>query len=140
MKQLLSISLIFLSTLNPFSVHAQANSSSIIISGKVTSFEESLGLEGVLISVKSTDKSTGTQADGTFNISVSPDDKMLVFKLDGYQTEEITISPKRNYDIILKRNGNSISSLLAEHFQQVFIETINDSIVKPAFKLKCINH
>jgi len=104
MKKIFRMALIFLSLLNYFFVHAQSNN--IIINGKVTSFEESLGLEGVSINVKGTTKNSNTQADGTFSISISPGDKILVFKLEGYQTEEITISSQKTYDVILKQSGH----------------------------------
>ena len=45
--------------------NAIAQSKTFTISGKVTSFEESLSLEGVSIHVKGTKFFTGTQADGT---------------------------------------------------------------------------
>lgn len=77
------------------------------ISGKVTSFEESLALEGVSIYVKGTKNSTGTQPDGTFTIEVIPDNKVLVFELKDYETIEVNISGEKQYDIVLKRNNNN---------------------------------
>jgi TonB-dependent starch-binding outer membrane protein SusC len=106
MKKIILMSLIFFSSLNYFFAHAQAKDTDVTISGKVTSFEESLGLEGVSINVKGTNNNTGTQADGTFTIVVSPENKTLVVKLAGYQTEEITISTQKTYDIVLKREEN----------------------------------
>lgn len=106
------MSLIFLSTLNYFFVNAQT--SKVTVSGKVTSFEESFALEGVSISVKGTNKSTGTQPDGTFSISLSPDDKILVFQLEGYQTEEVKISIQKEYDVVLKRNAGTAALFKAE--------------------------
>ena len=102
------MALIFLTSLNYFFVHAQTKN--FTINGKVISFEESLGLEGVSINVKGTDKNSGTQADGTFSIALAPEDKILVFKLDGYQTEEVSISSQKSYDIVLKRNGYAKSA------------------------------
>jgi hypothetical protein len=85
-------------------VHAQEKK--IIINGKVTSFEESLPIEGAGIVVKGTNNQTGTQPDGTFSISVSPSDKILVVALSGYQTQEIKLTGATDYDIILKAAGN----------------------------------
>ena len=104
MKKLVSMTLIFLTSLNYFFAHAQTKD--VVISGKVISFEESLGLEGVSINVKGTDRNTGTQADGTFTILVSPENKILVVRLEGYRTEEVTISSQKTYDIVLKREEN----------------------------------
>ena len=59
------------------------------------------------LQVKGTNKSTGTQPDGTFSFSLSPDDKVLVFQLEGYQTEEVKISTQKEYDVVLKRNAGT---------------------------------
>lgn len=98
------MALIFLSTINYY--YATAQSKTFTISGKVTSFEESLGLEGVSVATKASHKNSGTQADGTFSISVSSEDKILVFSLADYQTQEVTISPDKQYDVVLRRKGN----------------------------------
>jgi hypothetical protein len=105
MNNLLKMALIFLATLNYNFVDAQANN--ITVSGKVISFEESFALEGVDISVKGTVKSSGTRADGTFSISISSDDKILVFKLEGYKTAEVSLSGNKTYDVVLKRNDDA---------------------------------
>lgn len=83
-----------------------AQSKPVTISGKVISFEESLALEGVSITVKGTNKNSGTQADGTFSISITPEEKSLVFSLAGYQTQELAITDRTDYEIILKREGS----------------------------------
>lgn len=110
MKKLISTGLILFAIFACNVMYAQ--SKNIILSGKVTSFEESLGIEGVLIEVKGTKKNSGTQADGTYSIIVSPEDKILVFSLEGYQTQELVLPSAKGYDIILKRNGNGINGLL----------------------------
>lgn len=73
------------------------------IQGKVSSFSESFPLEGVTVQVKGTKNFSGTMPDGQFTIEVQPEDKVLVFSLDGYQTEELAIKPnQKDYDIALK--------------------------------------
>jgi hypothetical protein len=52
-----------------------AQAASTTISGRVISFEESTAIEGVNILVKGTNNYTGTQADGTFSIDVSRENK-----------------------------------------------------------------
>jgi len=85
-----------------------AQAKTITISGKVISFEESLALEGVSISVKGTKNNTGTQADGTFSLAVTGEHTVLVFELKDYETQEVTLNGKREYDIVLKRvNGTA---------------------------------
>jgi hypothetical protein len=93
-----------------FTAIAQSRQSGIVINGKVTSFEESLPLEGASIIVKGSANITGTQADGTFTLLLAPADSMLVISLDGYEPKEIKTSAKnKQYDIVLKRNGKFLT-------------------------------
>lgn len=75
------------------------------INGKITSFDESLPLEGVTVAVKGTNIVTGTQADGTFTLSVTAGEKLLV-SLEGYDKQEIVVTRATGYDIVLKRTGS----------------------------------
>lgn len=102
--------IVFILSLFSFT-YSFAQKNTLKIGGKVISFEESLALEGVSVSVKGTNNYSGTQADGTFNISVNPEDKILVFSLPEYETKEITISNNTEYDIILKRKGTDAEAL-----------------------------
>ncbi|MFT3681573.1 MAG: carboxypeptidase-like regulatory domain-containing protein [Ferruginibacter sp.] len=103
MKTILA-SLIFISTLNHY-LYAQPRS--INISGRVVSFEESLALEGVAVTVKGTDKTTGTQSDGIFYITISEKDKTLVVSLEGYEPKEIELTGNTDYQVVLKRNDSA---------------------------------
>jgi hypothetical protein len=85
-----------------------AQNKGTVIYGKVISFEESFPLEGVAVAVKGTSNSTGTQADGTFSLTISPADKILVISGNEYQSTEVTIAAnKTDYEIVLQRKGNS---------------------------------
>ena len=90
-----------------FGSNAMAQSKVFTISGKVISSEESFALEGVSIIIKGTNKYTGTQADGTFSIDVSDENKILIFELKEYETQEISITGKKEYNVVLIRKGNS---------------------------------
>lgn len=84
-----------------------AQSKTFTINGKVTSFEESLALEGVTIKVKGTQNVTGTQSDGTFSIDVTDSKQVLVFALRDYETQEISVGSQKDFDIVLKRQGSA---------------------------------
>lgn len=86
------------------SVSGQAKKINII--GKVISFEESFPLEGVSVVVKGTKNITGTQADGTFTLTLLPEDILLVVSYDGYETQEVKISSARDYEIVLRRKND----------------------------------
>jgi hypothetical protein len=84
-----------------------------VINGKVTSFEESLPLEGASVVVKGSSNATGTQADGTFTLLLNPGDTILVVSLAGYEPKEIKTSAKnKQYDIVLQRNDKAVTILL----------------------------
>jgi hypothetical protein len=82
-----------------------AQNKTFTINGKVISFEESFPLEGVSVAVKGTKNVTGTQSDGTFSLAVTPGDKTLVVTLTGYETQELSITNARDYEIVLKRSN-----------------------------------
>lgn len=96
--------LVFVSFVFPVSAQSKA----MVINGRITSFEESLPLEGASIQVKNGSNGTGTQADGSFSLAVLPGEKVLVVSLEGYEKKEITLTKARDYDIVLKRAGNIV--------------------------------
>ena len=95
--------ILFLAT---FFYTTQAQIKSKIISGKVISFEESFALEGASIIVKGTSRFTSAQPNGTFSLSIQPEDKILIISLAEYQPAEIYITSKNDYEIVLKRKGS----------------------------------
>jgi len=92
------------------SITATAQSKIITINGRVTSFEESLPLEGVSIVVKGDSVSTGTQADGSFSLPIVPGEKRLLISLAGYEKQEIPVTRATEYNIVLKRGAGYTSS------------------------------
>ena len=82
---------------------ASAQAKPVTINGKVTSFEESLPLEGVSIIVKGDSVSTGTQADGSFALPLVPGKKTLLISLAGYEKQEVPVTNAVEYNIVLKR-------------------------------------
>jgi TonB-dependent starch-binding outer membrane protein SusC len=78
------------------------------IHGRVTSFEESLAIEGVSVKIKGTQYVTGTQADGTFSLDVADEKQVLVFESSEYETQEIPVGTKKEFNIVLKRKENAI--------------------------------
>lgn len=81
-----------------------AQTTSFTINGRVTSFEESLALEGVTIHVKGSGNYTGTLPDGRFSLDITDESKILVLELKEYETAEVPIDGKKELDIVLKRS------------------------------------
>lgn len=104
MRKLLSHTLVLFMLV--FSLAATAQSNTITITGRITSFEESLPLEGVTVQAKGGNATTGTMPDGTFSLPVPTSEKTLVVSLPGYEKKEIAVTGKRDYAIVLKRAGN----------------------------------
>lgn len=74
------------------------------ISGKVIGFDDSLPIEGVAVRVKGTHTVTGTQADGTFYLRVeTPQDSVLIFQASGYKSQEVKLTNRSDYDVVLER-------------------------------------
>jgi len=90
-----------------YSITAMAQPKPVTINGKITSFEESLPLEGVSVRVKGSGNSTGTQVDGSFSLSILPEEKILLVSLAGYGIKEVPITNAREYNIVLRRVDNA---------------------------------
>lgn len=87
------------------------------ITGVVTC--EGVRLEGVQILIKGSDYFSGTQQDGVYYIPVAAPDTVLVFSLDGYQQQEITLSDNENeYNIELKKKAPSHLKMYHPFVQQ----------------------
>lgn len=96
---------------------ALAQSRTILINGKVISFEESLPLEGVSVVVKGTKNGTGTQADGTYTLSLAAADSVLVVSYPDYESQEIrVVRDKREYDVVLCRKENSLAVIPSQKY------------------------
>ena len=97
-------------------IQVQAQSKKFLVNGKAISFEGSIGLEGVSVHVKGMDQYTGSEPDGLFTIGVPKENNILVIELQGYVTQEITITSSKSYDIILKKAITNIQQkLVAEN-------------------------
>lgn len=76
------------------------------VSGTVIGFDDSLPIEGVTVAVKGSGKATGTQADGSFYLRLdAPKDSVLLISHAGYQSQQLRITNKNDYSVILKRSG-----------------------------------
>ena len=84
-----------------------------VITGKVTD-EQGTPLSGVSISVKQTSRSTLTDINGDYVISLSPQDRILVFSFAGYQTKEVAIRDKTTINVTLARETTVITIMKDE--------------------------
>ena len=80
------------------------------IAGKVTG-ENGNPLSGVSVQIKNSNKGTGTDANGTFQINANPG-KVLVFTFVGYEPQEVKVDSKIQYDVSLSPKANQLNSVV----------------------------
>lgn len=73
------------------------------ISGTIITAEDNTPLEGVQVSVKGTNRTSGSQADGVFYIPVKEKDSVLTFIHTDYEQQDIKLTGSNDYNITLKR-------------------------------------
>jgi len=81
-------------------LYTQAFAQEVTVTGKVTDAETNIGLPGVTILEKGTEKGTITDADGNYSITVSAD-ATLVFSFISMQTKEVKVGDSRVINIEL---------------------------------------
>jgi TonB-linked SusC/RagA family outer membrane protein len=86
------------------------------VSGTLTDAKTSEPLPGVTIAVKGTTKGTITDVDGKYTLSISAEDKVLVFSYIGYTPKEVSINNQSNIDVALQ--GDAV--LLNEYTTTAF--------------------
>lgn len=68
-------------------------------------------LPAVSIQVKNTQKSTSTNGDGKFSISVS-EGNILVFRYIGFKPQEVTVGAASNLNIVMEPSTNDLSEVV----------------------------
>jgi len=81
-----------------------------VVTGRVTSAEDSQPLPGVSVKVKGTSTGTGTKGDGTFSIRASTGD-VLVFSFIGANTEERTVG-SGSINVVLSSNTAALNEVV----------------------------
>ena len=81
------------------------------ITGTVTD-ENGMGLPGVSVLVKGTQRGTSTDANGRYKIEVANTDAILVFSFVGYLSQEVAISNQSQISISLKTDIKSLNEVV----------------------------
>lgn len=84
-----------------------------LVTGKVTSSEDGLGLPGVTVGVKGTTAGTITDASGSFTLSVPSKATTLTFSFIGMKTQEVEIGTKTSFTISLAQAYTEIGEVTA---------------------------
>ena len=103
------ISLLFFTVIYPLAASANRNEldpvsmlADKVISGKVADEATGTPLSGATVSVKGTNNSTTTNANGAYSISVKDNSATLVFTFVGYTTKEVPVGAASTLDVTLK--------------------------------------
>lgn len=83
-----------------------------IITGKVTSAADNTGLAGVSIQIKGTSKGTFSGTDGSYNISVSETDAILIFSFIGFETVEAPVGGRRIIDVAMNEDIKALDEVV----------------------------
>ncbi len=104
-----------------------------IIIGRVTD-EAGHALEGVNIAVKGSTAITKTDSEGNYRVTLSPEDKVLVFRIIGYETMEYALMDDNVVNITMKPSVSDVEEVVVVGFGvQKKLTTIGaQSSVRPA--------
>ncbi|HEX6224009.1 MAG TPA: TonB-dependent receptor [Chryseolinea sp.] len=83
-----------------------------VISGKVTSSDDGLGLPGVNVVVQGTAKGVTTDAEGSYTIQLAEGENVLVFTFVGYKTTTVDVTNKTTADVILEGDVTSLEEVV----------------------------
>ncbi len=81
------------------------------LSGKVTD-ERGIGLPGVNIIVKGTQRGTTSNAEGVFQIELQSGDNTLLFSFVGFQTKEVTVGNESSLTISLSPESKALEEVV----------------------------
>lgn len=81
------------------------------ISGKVTD-ENGEGLPGVSIIIKGTSTGTVTNENGTYSLSTTTDNPVLIFSFVGYQSIELNAAGKHVLDVVMTSDTKALEEVI----------------------------
>ncbi|WP_229201871.1 SusC/RagA family TonB-linked outer membrane protein [Arsenicibacter rosenii] len=83
----------------------------ITVSGKVVDAQGG-GLPGVSISIKGTTRGTTSNVDGTFQLSVTGPEDVLVFSFIGYTTQEVVVGTQTVLNITMAEDNQTLNEVV----------------------------
>ena len=113
MKSIISILVVLL-----FSAYSIAPEQSRLISGMVKD-EAGNPLPGVTIVVKGTSNGTVTDINGTYQISINPTAKYLVFSYIGMEQKEVRIAKSNRINVVMKNSHVALEEIVFSEAESV---------------------
>jgi len=96
------------------------------ISGRVTD-EKGQVLPGVSVQDKATKKTTSTDSNGRFSISVT-EGSTLTFSYIGFDSQDILVSTSKTINVSMKESSNSLNEVVAIGYQKIRKSDVTGSI------------
>ena len=90
---------------------ADPKSVDLKVRGKVLD-EKGIGLPGVSIVMKGTQRGTTTDGEGTFQLDVTDRDAVLIFSFVGYLSKEIAVGSQTMIDVTLQVDNRSLEEIV----------------------------
>ncbi|TCN59041.1 TonB-dependent receptor [Flavobacterium circumlabens] len=88
----------------------------IVVKGKVIDPATGLGIPGVTVLIKGTQKAVSTDFEGTFQIDVDNSNAILIFSFIGYDTIEAAVGNKTLLNISLQPSNTTLSEVIVVGF------------------------
>ncbi|WAC14714.1 TonB-dependent receptor [Dyadobacter pollutisoli] len=106
--------------------HTQSNE--IQVSGIVTD-DTGAGLPGVSILVKGTQNGTTSDNNGSYKLSISDPNAMLVFSFVGYLSQEIMVGNRTSIDVSMKADDKTLNEVVVVGYGMVKKRDLTGSVV-----------
>ncbi len=100
-----------------------------LVTGKIISSEDNLGIPGVNVVIKGTALGTVSDADGKYSINAPSSDAVLVFSSIGYSTTEMQVGSQSTIDISLKVDVVALSEVVVTGYGTQEKRDVTASIV-----------
>jgi TonB-linked SusC/RagA family outer membrane protein len=83
-----------------------------IVTGKVTSKDDSQGVPGANVVVQGTTRGATTDVDGNFKITIDAADQTLVVTFIGYKTQTVPIGAQSSFNIVLEPEATDLQEVV----------------------------
>ncbi len=99
----------------------------LAVSGRVTSSDDGSALPGVSIQVKGTTRGTTTDANGNYQLSASPNSR-LVFSFIGYTSQEVAVGNRSNLNVTLQGDASNLNEVVVVGYGSQSKKTLTGAI------------
>jgi TonB-dependent starch-binding outer membrane protein SusC len=83
-----------------------------LVSGKVTSKDDGIGVPGVNVIVTGTTKGTSTDAEGNYSLELAPAENSLTFSFIGFQPVTMEVNGRTVVDVILESDVTALDEVV----------------------------